>query len=144
MAASPPIAQECVEGYLFVPAPFALLILRRPPSRDSVWVPVSGKIERYDRDARAAVVREVAEETGFVSATAPIDLDWPVDFEGPDGRRWRLRAYAMALEARWSPTLSAEHVAWEWVSADGARARLHFPDNRAAVDRLLEAISAPP
>ncbi|HUJ77478.1 MAG TPA: NUDIX domain-containing protein, partial [Thermoplasmata archaeon] len=70
MAASPPappIAQECVEGYLFVRDPPSLLLLRRPPARGGIWVPVSGKIEPTDATPAAAARREVLEETGFRS-----------------------------------------------------------------------------
>ena len=44
------------------------------------------------------------------------------------------------LGGRWTPTLSDEHVAFEWVSAAEASRRLHFPDNRAAVRRLIDRI----
>jgi 8-oxo-dGTP pyrophosphatase MutT (NUDIX family) len=137
VAVSEAIDQECVEGYLFVPAPFSVLILRRPPSRDRIWVPVSGKVERTDPDLPSALRREIVEETGFPASVPLIDLDWVVPFDGPSGGRWRLHAYGVPLSGRWAPRLSAEHEAFEWVSAQEAERRLHYPDNREAVRRLL-------
>src|SRR4029077_10143157 len=134
-----PVAQECVEGYLFVPDPLRLLVLRRPPARGSIWVPVSGKIDARDASPSRALVREIREETGFADLPEPIDLDWQVPFEGPDGRRWRLRAYAVRLGDPMEPVLSAEHVEAHWWPAEVARARLHYKDNRAAGDPLVAA-----
>lgn|GEM_PF-346322 len=131
-----PVDQACVEGYLFVRSPPRLLLLRRPPSRGSIWVPVSGKIEPTDAGPAAAVRREITEETDFRDLVSVEPLDWTVPFTGPDGRRWRLEAFAAELAAPSPPTLSAEHDAFEWVTFDAATVRLHYDDNRAAAERL--------
>jgi 8-oxo-dGTP pyrophosphatase MutT (NUDIX family) len=133
-----PEPQRCVEGYLFVRAPPRILVLRRPPSRGSIWVPVSGKIDPADDGPEAAVRRELVEETGFDRLVDLFELDWAVDFPGPDGRPWSLRGFGVELDAPRAPVLSDEHVAYEWLPPASARSRLHFPDNREAVDRLLE------
>jgi 8-oxo-dGTP pyrophosphatase MutT (NUDIX family) len=132
-----PIGQECVEGYLFVREPFSLLLLRRPPARGQIWVPVSGKVDPTDSDWESALRREVREETGFAGWRSWIPLDWHVIFEGPDGRRWRLHAYGIELDARRDPVLSSEHEAFEWVDVPEALHRLHYEDNREAVRRLV-------
>lgn len=133
----PPIAQECVEGYLFAGRPPRMLILQRPPGRGSIWVPVSGKVESDDPDYPTGLRRELEEETGF---RAQIDrlfpLGWEVEFDGPDGRRWRLHAFGVELVEAVDPRLSEEHDRFEWVSFDEARTRLHYPDNREAVGVL--------
>jgi 8-oxo-dGTP pyrophosphatase MutT (NUDIX family) len=134
------IAQECVEGYLYVPAPIRVLILRRPPSRGGIWVPVSGKVEARDRDFRSALRREIAEETGFTAPLPLHSLDWEVVFDGPDGRPWRLHAYRVELQAAWTPRLSEEHDAYEYVSPREAIHRLHYEDNRSAVRLLLQRL----
>jgi 8-oxo-dGTP pyrophosphatase MutT (NUDIX family) len=144
VGAEPPIAQECVEGYVFVPAPFSLLVLRRPPKRGSIWVPVSGKVDPTDRDYPAALRRELVEETGF-PATVPLrPLDWHVVFDGPTGEKWRLHAFGVELDAKWAPHLSDEHDAFQWVTAQVALERLHYRDNREAVERLLARLSPGP
>lgn len=140
--AEPPIAQECVEGYLYRFAPLSILIFRRTPARDRIWVPISGKVDPGDRDLRGALSRELLEETGFsVSPRALEDLHWAVPFDGPDHRRWRLHAYGVRLGGPWAPRLSAEHEAYAWVSPAEALRRLHYEDNRGAVERLLSRVA---
>jgi 8-oxo-dGTP pyrophosphatase MutT (NUDIX family) len=134
-----PVAQECVEGYLFSTAPLEILILRRPPARGRIWVPVSGKVEPGDRDYPTALCRELEEETGLAARPEGlIDLDWHVPFRADNGETWRLHAFALAVPRSFEPRLSAEHDAAEWVSAEEAIRRLHFEDNRAAVQRLID------
>jgi 8-oxo-dGTP pyrophosphatase MutT (NUDIX family) len=135
-----PVAQECVEGYIFRHPPTRLLILRRPPDRQRIWVPVSGKVESTDHDLAHALRRELAEETGFTDPLDVFPLDWVVRFDGPDGRPWRLHAFGVRLADDASPRLSGEHEAYEWVEPAEALQRLHYEDNRDAVRRLLERI----
>jgi 8-oxo-dGTP pyrophosphatase MutT (NUDIX family) len=131
------VAQECVEGYLFASPPLALLVFRRPPTRGRIWVPVSGKVEPSDRDFASALCREVEEETGFVPRPDQlIDLDWHVPFRADNGETWRLHAFALKVPRSFKPRLSREHEAAEWVSVREAVRRLHYEDNRAAVERL--------
>ena len=132
-----PVARECVEGYVFARAPFELLLLRRPPSRDRIWVPVSGKVEPEDRDLEAALRRELREETGLSDPGAIAPLDWHVKFRVPNGEIWRLHAYAVEVARPFEPRLSDEHEAWAWVVPEEAVRRLHYPDNRDAVGLLV-------
>jgi len=132
----PPVAQECVEGYLFAGRPARFLILRRPPERGRIWVPVSGKVDPADPDLESALRRELREETGFSDLVDLFSLDWHVRFDGPDGRPWRLHAYGVELPGELPPVLSREHDAFEWVGGDEAERRLHYEDNREAVRRL--------
>lgn len=131
-----PVAQECVEGYLFADPPLELLLFRRPPARGSIWVPVSGKVEPEDPDLPAALRRELTEEAGAREVLELLDLDWHVRFEGPDGGPWRLHAYGVRVPRSFTPTLSPEHDGFAWVSPEEAVVRLHYEDNRAAVERL--------
>jgi len=139
-----PIARECVEGYVFVRAPLRLLLLRRPASRDRIWVPVSGKVEPSDADLEAALRRELREETGVEHPRSLFPLDWHVPFQVPSGETWRLHAYGVELERADPPTLSDEHEEYAWLPVDEAIARLHYPDNRDAVRRLCARLEAPP
>jgi 2-(3-amino-3-carboxypropyl)histidine synthase len=147
--ADPAVEQECVEGYLFARSPFRVLLLRRPPRRGRIWVPVSGKVDRTDRTFEVALRREVTEETGFADLASVVPLDWEVEFEGPDGRRWRLHSYGVEVPRPDPPTLSAEHDAYAWLTPRDARDRLYYSDNREALDRLVNrlgpsgAISSP-
>ncbi len=140
MNPSPGIAVECVEGYVFVRDPAQVLILRRPPSRGSIWAPVSGKVESRDPDLPSALRRELLEETGYRELAGLHDLDWVVPFDGPDGRRWQLHAYGVELAQPERPRLSPEHVEFRWLPPVIARSRLHYSDNREAIDRLVERV----
>ena len=138
-----PIARECVEGYLYAATPLTLLLFRRPPSRGSIWVPVSGKVDPGDRGLEDALRRELVEETGLTDAGPVLPLDWHVTFRADNGELWRLHAYAARVPPGFTPRLSGEHDAFEWVSPTEAIARLHYPDNRDAVRRLLEKLGLP-
>lgn len=131
------VARECVEAYLFAPNPLEILLFRRPPGRGRIWVPVSGKVELSDPDFESALRREVREETGLLQPRRVVDLDWHVPFRADNGQTWRLHAYAVEVDRSFEPTLSSEHDAAEWVSPLEAVRRLHFPDNRDAVGRLM-------
>ncbi len=139
-----PDVQECVEGYLFCGRPARLLLFRRPRARGGFWVPVSGKVEPTDADFTSCLRREVTEESGLTNFRRIFSLDWEVSFEGPDGRTWRLHAFGVELKEEVSPVLSLEHDAYEWVGFADALARLHFPDNREAVKRLVDLIDSSP
>ncbi|MGI0132831.1 MAG: NUDIX domain-containing protein [Thermoplasmata archaeon] len=136
-----PVAQECVEAYIFAGRPPRILLFRRPPARGGIWVPVSGKVEGKDRDFASALRRELEEETGFTDPKRVFPLDWEVRFDGPDGRVWRLHAYGVELPNELAPRLCDEHDAFEWVGPGEATARLHYPDNREAVQRLTDRLT---
>ena len=140
----PPIDQECVEGYLFQGTPPRILILRRPPERGGIWVPVSGKVDPSDSDFASALRREIVEETGITHWRRLFPLRWEVPFEGPEGRRWRLHAFGVELEEMSSPTLSQEHDAHAWVDASEAVRRLHYEDNKEAIRKLLRFLKDAP
>ena len=134
------VDQECVEGYLFVRQPLQILVFRRPPSRGRIWVPISGKVDPSDRNLSAALRREVAEESGFTRLRRVSALRWVFPFRGSDGGRWRIHAFAVELATRRAPHLSDEHDAFEWLEPSVAMKRLHYPDNRAALRRLVRTV----
>jgi lipoyl(octanoyl) transferase len=147
VAVSPPrrwIDREVVEGYLFADDPRRILLFRRPPARGGFWAPVSGKVDPTDGDYEAAMRRELREETGFDSPRRLFPLDWEVVFEAPmGGEIWRLHAFGIEVPADAEPRLSEEHDRFEWLAPSEARDRLHYPDNKQALDRLLEILDRP-
>ncbi len=143
MAEGSGVIRECVEAYLFSRNPLRLLIFRRPPTRGRIWVPVSGKVEPVDSNYEAATRREIAEETGITAPLGVWDLEWEFRFEGPDGRPWRLHAFAVEVVPELQPELSSEHDAFAWVAPDEALERLHYEDNREAVRRLVHKLRGP-
>jgi 8-oxo-dGTP pyrophosphatase MutT (NUDIX family) len=129
--------QECVEGYIFAGQPPRILLLRRPPSRGSVWAPVSGKVEPEDADFESALRREIEEETQFGELVRVFDLGWEFPFTGSDGGPWRLHGFGVELAREADPLLSEEHDAFEWLDATAALERLHYDDNRQALRIML-------
>jgi dihydroneopterin triphosphate diphosphatase len=121
-----------------------MLLFRRPPSRGRIWVPVSGKVDPSDRNFSAALRREISEETGLTQLRRVSPLRWVFRFRGPDGRIWRLHAFAVELSARRAPRLSHEHDAYAWLEPSVAVERLHYRDNRAALRRLMRAVERRP
>ena len=106
-------------------------------------MPVSGKVEPIDRDLETALRRELEEETGLTRPKRLEPLDWHVPFRADNGETWRLHAFAVEVDRSFAPRLSAEHDVAEWVSPGEATRRLHYPDNRAAIGRLLERVGPP-
>lgn len=138
----PPIDREVVEGYLYAADPLRLLLFRRPPERGGIWVPISGKVEPTDPTFEAALRRELREETGLEDARALFPLEWEVTFDAPNAKEvWRLHAFGVEVPAGWTPTLSPEHDAFEWVTVSEAVGRLHYGDNREALARLVERLA---
>ena len=135
-----PVVRECIEAYLYSRPPLELLLFRRPPARGRIWVPISGKVDPSDPDLEAAVRRELREETGLARAGPLRPLDWHVRFRADNGEVWRLHAYAVKVDRGFVPTLSPEHEAFEWVDTPEALRRLHYEDNRGAVERLRERL----
>ncbi len=138
------VRRECVEGYLFSTGPVEFLLFRRPPSRGRIWVPVSGKTEPGDADLESALRRELREETGLVGPIRLFPLDWHVPFRADNGETWRLHAYGVEVARSFRPRLSEEHEVWAWLSLGEATERLHYPDNRDALRRLVERLGSPP
>jgi dihydroneopterin triphosphate diphosphatase len=138
----PRIARECVEGYVFARPPLELLLLRRPPARGRIWVPVSGKVEPTDADLESALRRELREETGLTAPRHVEPLDWHVPFPASNGETWRLHAYAVEVDRPTPVALGDEHEAFAWLAPEEAIRRLHYPDNQDAVRRLLERLGA--
>ena len=136
-----PVVRECVEGYVFARDPTRMLLFRRPPSRGSIWVPISGKVDPTDTDFDAALRRELEEETGLTHPIRVDALDWHVPFRADNGEVWRLHAYAVEVAPSFVPRLSEEHVEFEWVDLAEAERRLDYPDNREAVGILREFLT---
>ena len=137
-----PVVRECVEGYLFAEPPLELLLFRRPPARGRIWVPISGKVEASDPDFEAALRRELTEETGLADPRRLVALDWHVRFRADNGEVWRLHAFGVEVDRSFAPVLSAEHEAAEWTTPREAAQRLHFEDNRLAVERLVARLAS--
>jgi 8-oxo-dGTP pyrophosphatase MutT (NUDIX family) len=112
-----------------------VLLLLTTPERDSIWQPVTGKVEAGER-LEAAALREAEEETGLRFASEPEPLHWSFRFEGRFGPA---EEHAFSLEAPYGDSLPKiildprEHVAFVWLGPEQALERLKHESNKEAL-----------
>jgi len=99
-----------------------VLVLRRPPSKGSVWAPVTGNLDEGERDKEAAS-RELEEETGLGRLSALHEVGHTNRFEKEvHGAlvRFEETLWAAVVPLGAPVALSPEHVDFRWVA--GAQA----------------------
>ncbi len=115
-----------------------LLLQRNGKLLRGVWQPVTGRIEANENGWETAL-REMAEETGL----APDRLYTANRVEIFYEPRWECIAVAPVfigfMDSKFEPavTLSNEHGAFQWCTAEQACALLHFPQQCDTI-RYLE------
>jgi len=102
------------------------LLLQRTPEKNSIWQPVTGKVEANERVEEAAV-REVLEETGLHLLGDPVKVG-EIEFD-KDGRTICESIFVCEVGTGDVRT-SQEHAAFEWVSPDRVAERLHYESNK--------------
>jgi 8-oxo-dGTP pyrophosphatase MutT (NUDIX family) len=110
-----------------------VLLLKRAKTEKGLWHPVTGNVEPHEK-VLAAAVREVDEETGFEVAPEPLGVTFTYEAKG---NRYHETAYAARVDPAHTETLSDEHTAAEWLAPDEAAKRLHWPDQKKALDALV-------
>ena len=113
-----------------------LLLRRARPSREGAeedWAPVTGNVDAHE-SLRNAAVRECLEEIGCAVEPEPLGLTFTYEKKG---KRFHETIYAARLAPDEEVELSEEHTGHEWVPAGKAAARLHWPEQRKALDALL-------
>jgi 8-oxo-dGTP pyrophosphatase MutT (NUDIX family) len=134
-----------VSVWVYVERPaLRVLLLRRIASRAPGWQPVTGRVEPEDATLEAACEREIAEETGLVvPGRTIVDLGIEGTFVGYDGATYRQRSFAARVDAEAPPVVRPdEHEEARWASADEARARLRWDEDRAALAALERLVAA--
>lgn len=128
-----------------------VLAMRRAPTKDAgagLWETVSGRVE-VDEAPRAAIAREIVEETGLEVAIDPRPLD------AYTARRGAAPMLVVVYRAAWQGgevRLSDEHDAHAWLTPAEFRARGTLTRLADAVDLALwstpgrpaEGAAAPP
>lgn len=113
-----------------------LLLKRARPSREGAhddWAPVTGNVDAHE-NVRAAAARECWEEVACEVEPEPLGLTFAYEKKG---KRFHETVYAARVAPDEEIELSEEHTSHEWVAADKAMARLHWPEQK----RALEAIA---
>ncbi|MDQ6793862.1 MAG: NUDIX domain-containing protein [Chloroflexota bacterium] len=141
-----PFRPDLVETWVFrcpQPGRVEYLLIQRSDDRiyPGIWQPVTGGVDGGEFVPLAAL-REVAEETGLGgdAMEAFYDLDQVGAFyaEDPDAIVTSVM-FAVRVQSGAEPTLSHEHVAYEWVGVAEAERRSIWPpyrDSLALIGRL--------
>jgi len=126
-----------------------VLLLHRRPERGNFWQPITGSIEDGETPAETAR-REIIEETGH--AAEPEDLDLEQSFMIESQYLESLHPMpVLASEVTFAASLSAaleirldadEHDDCGWFPFEEAYAMIRWTDDREALERLEERLSA--
>lgn len=128
-----------VQVFVYRQAPgLEVLVLKRSrPSKEGVaedWAPVTGNVEPHEAIPLAAV-RECAEEIGCHVTPEPLGLTFTYEKKG---KRFHETVFAAKLAKGDDVELSEEHAAHEWLSPEQAAQKLHWPEQKKALDALVK------
>lgn len=122
------VARRAQSGHEF-------LLLRRAPAKayaDS-WRMVGGKLESNET-AWQACLRELKEETRLIPERLLVVPYVNRFYEWEHDRLNDIPVFVAVVPSRTAPQLDAEHVAYEWLPAEAAAARLPWPGQRAGLE----------
>lgn len=114
-----------------------LVLKRARPSKADLaedWQPVTGNVERHEQ-IRAAAIRECAEEISCDVDPEPLGLTFTYE---KNGQRFHETIFAGGVPRDEVVELSDEHTAHEWLSPDKAAQKLHWPEQKKALDALVK------
>lgn len=131
----------------------AFLLLKRIERLGGFWQGVTGAPEWGESDEEAAA-REVREETGLDATGRLRLLDHRYVLRRPGGNaeEWE-RLYGSGVEGvpeetycadaplDWEPVLSWEHDGYRWCELEQGLELLHWPENRAALQRAAATLA---
>jgi 8-oxo-dGTP pyrophosphatase MutT (NUDIX family) len=125
------------------------LLLKLVPKRGEGWHPITGGVEKKDRDLLMAAKREALEETSLTLDDIDhdwIDLNFSFQYEGRFGFATE-HAFALLIKgggtSRQPPFVKIdpkEHTEYEWVRASQVKERIQFPQQLKAFERLLNYV----
>ena len=129
-----------------------VLLIERA-DKASFWQSVTGSVDSYDEDLKAAAAREVFEETGIDVHSLPAnslrDMHHQIEYEIYP--QWRLRYppgvtrntehwFSLLVPDNTQVTLAPrEHVAYQWLPFAEAASKCFSPSNGEAILKLFSA-----
>lgn len=121
-----------------VAAGFEFLVLRRSGQGRSpgAWEVVHGHLDEGERPEDGAR-RELLEETGLTPSALYNLSRVEAFYLHRSGEVALIPVFAALVPAGAAETISSEHDAAEWLSAEQARTRLAWPRSRRALDDVL-------
>lgn len=120
-----------------------LLLKRARPSREDAgeegdWQPVTGNVDAHEQ-IRAAAIREAWEEATVEIEPQPLGLTFTYEKKGgPRKGRFHETVFVASVPADETVELSEEHTEHAWVPVEEALKRLHWPEQRKAVEELAK------
>jgi ADP-ribose pyrophosphatase YjhB (NUDIX family) len=111
-----------------------VLLLKRVKTDKGEWHPVTGNVEPHEQ-VRNAAMREALEETGCMVEPEPLGVTFTFEHKG---KRFHETAYAARVAPDDEVELSEEHTEHAWVAPDEAAKRLSWPEQRKALDALVQ------
>jgi 8-oxo-dGTP pyrophosphatase MutT (NUDIX family) len=116
--------------------PPLFLALQRTPDKNSLWQPVTGKVEEGEEFDEAAQ-RELFEETGL----APSGIFASVgEVRFTKGDQQVVEKIFACEVGKDHVRMSSEHSAYEWLPAEKAREKFYYESNRYGLDLVLEEL----
>lgn len=115
------------------------LILRRPPSKGSLWQCVTGNVDP-DESLEACARRELNEETALPLSGKDVGEVWRYTFR-KDATEFEEAVFGFEAASD-DVRLSGEHDAFEWAPAPEAIQRIHYEGIREGLRRVLAALEA--
>jgi len=144
----PRLRSNIVAVYIVRPAPVGveLLMLQRPEGHRfaGAWQTVGGHIEeKHGETAWQAAMRELDEETAL-DVERWFRIDRSETFYNPENDTiYFVPAFAALVKAGAEPTISDEHQAWRWQTAEDAARSVDWAAMRDSILMVGEALANP-
>lgn len=115
---------------------FEVLLLKRVKADKGDWHPVTGNVEAHE-PIHTAAAREVEEETGLEGTLQPLGITFTFE-DKKRNARYHETAFSLKIGEKGEVELSEEHTAHEWLAPEAAMTKLSWPDQKKALEALIQ------